>query len=141
MKRTNSGVTERAVYWPRKCSQAAGQSAWLISPRVTNSPLANESRPLFAVSIDASHHQRGAVYLSPPSPTHTTSPSLSIHPSLAPLPSSSQFVALSPETLLHNTSGQIKTSRRFLKTAFLFFHFTERLRNIYATETKEIRIL
>lgn len=25
-------MTERAVYWPRKCSQAAGQSAWLALP-------------------------------------------------------------------------------------------------------------
>lgn len=32
MQGKNSGVTERAVYWPRKCSQAAGQSAWLNPP-------------------------------------------------------------------------------------------------------------
>lgn len=74
----NSRVTEHAVYWPRKCSQAAGQSAWLDHPCVTNSPLADESRPLFALSIEASHHQRRPVYLPLQSATHTTSSSFSL---------------------------------------------------------------
>lgn len=74
----NSRVTEHAVYWPRKCSQAAGQSAWLVHPCVINSPLANESPPLFVLSIEASHHQRRPVYLPLQSATHTTSPSFSL---------------------------------------------------------------
>lgn len=87
MEGKNGGVTERAVYWPRKCSQAAGQSAWLVPPSVTNSPLADESRPLFAVSINGSHHQRRAVYLPVHRP-HTQLPLVlrlpppsSLHPS------------------------------------------------------------
>lgn len=100
----NSRVTEHAVYWPRKCSQAAGQSAWLVHPCVTNSPLADESRPLFALSIEASHHQRRPVYLPLQSATHTTSSSFSlplrrsIHP----------FSSLSQTALgLHRTQTEL----------------------------------
>ena len=110
MEGKNGGVTERAVYWPRKCSQAAGQSAWLVPPSVTNSPLADESRPLFAVSINGSLHQRRAVYLPVHRP-HTQLPLVlrlppTLHPSrlLVFLPLSLslslslllQFVSLSP---------------------------------------------
>ena len=84
MEGKNGGVTERAVYWPRKCSQAAGQSAWLVPPSVTNSPLADESRPLFAVSINGSLHQRRAVYLPVHRP-HTQLPLvLRLPPTLHP---------------------------------------------------------
>lgn len=70
------------------------------SPGVTNSPLADESRPLFAISISGSHHQKKS-RLSFPSIAHThTRPlsvlSLSLGASIHR--SSSLFFFLSPTT-------------------------------------------
>ena len=77
MKRKNGGVTERAVYWPRKCSQAAGQSAWLLPPVSLTAHWPMKAGLYSPFQSAAQTIKRGAVYLPLPSPTHP--------PSLAPL--------------------------------------------------------
>ena len=65
------------------------------SPGVTNSPLADESRPLFAVSIGGSDHQKRS-RLSSPSIAHTPSIARSAPP-LPPAKSGSAHRATSDE--------------------------------------------
>lgn len=120
----NSRVTERAVYWPRKCFQAAGQSAWLVPPRVANSSLADESRPLFALSIEASHHQRRAVYLRLPSHTPPPEPSLS-----SENPNRTNFTS----SLGKQCISLCWDKRKMLKTGFCETHDLERRTGVMMT--------
>lgn len=98
MKGKNARVTERAVYWPRKCSQAAGQSAWLLPP-VSLTAHWPMKAGLYSLFQSAAHTiKRRAVYLSLPSPTHTLAlflSSLSEPRSIVPRP----FFSLTTFTL------------------------------------------
>lgn len=104
-----SGVTERVLYWPRKCSQAAGQSAWFLSlvSLTAHWPM---KASLYSLFQSAAHTiKRRAVYLSLLSPTHFAL-FLSCDPSL-PCPSpltTFTLCLLSPKMLSHNKRGQMR---------------------------------
>lgn len=112
------GVTERAVYWPRKCSQAVGQSAWLL-----NSPLPRPSPPppvsltaywlMKGCLYSAAHTiKRGVVYL-PLHRTHTLSQSTSIPSSFSPSSVFTLLVSISPTTLSLNENRNPGSSNLF----------------------------
>lgn len=103
------GVTERVVYWPRKCSQAAGQSAWFL-PLVSLTAHWPMKASLYSLFQSAAHTiKRRAVYLSLPSPTQFAL-FLSCDPSLlCPSPLTTFTLCLSsPKILSHNKRGQMR---------------------------------
>lgn len=115
MKGKNSGVTERAVYWPRKCSQAAGQSAWLVPP-VSLTAHWPMKAGLYSLFQSTAHTIKEEPFIFPFHRPHTQLPPLSIplsdSRSISPLflflSLHLQFVSLSPKMPSHNKRGQIK---------------------------------
>lgn len=103
MKGKNSGVTERAVYWPRKCSQAAGQSAWLVPP-VSLTAHWPMKAGLYSPFQSTAHTIKEEPFIFPFHRPHTQLPPQTPDPSpLFPFLSLHlQFVSLSPKLLSHN---------------------------------------
>lgn len=83
MQGKNSGVTERAVYWPRKCSQAAGQSAWL-NPPVSLTAHWPMKAVLYSLFQSTPHTIKEEPFIFPFHRPHTQLPPLSLSQTLDP---------------------------------------------------------
>lgn len=106
MQEKNSGVTERAVHWLRKCSQAAGQSAWLVPP-VSLTAHWTMKAGLYSLFQSTAHSIKEEPFIFPSHRPHTLLPPLSIplsdSPSISfPLSTSTICLCVCAEMPPHN---------------------------------------